>query len=88
MVLPMEDKKALVCHRCKWNAKNIKTLEGKFLFVLRHDVYMESVTSLCSRALVGRLEYCHMSKKAWVDLGSGALEAASHIHSNYYPACQ
>ena len=28
---------------------------------------MDCVTSLCSRALVGRLEYCHLGKKAWVD---------------------
>ena len=67
MDLPIEDKKAPARHRRKRNAKNIKTLEGKFCYVLGHDVYMEHMTSLCSRALVGRLEYCHMSKEAWVD---------------------
>ena len=63
----MEDIKAPARHRRKRNAKNIKILEGKFQFVLGYDVYLERVTSLCSWALVGRLEYCHMSKKAWVD---------------------
>ena len=28
---------------------------------------MERVTSLCSRALVGRLEYCRMDKASWVN---------------------
>ena len=63
----MEDKKAPAHHCHKRNAKNIKTLEGNFRYVLGHDVYMECVTSMCSQALLGRLEYCHMSKKAWVD---------------------
>ena len=67
MVLPMEDKKDSAHHRRKQNAKNIKTLEGKFCYVLSHDVYMERVTSMCSKALVGRVEYFRMSKKAWVN---------------------
>ena len=45
----------------------MKTLEGKFRYVLGHDVYMERVCSLCSRDLVAKLEYVHMNKKSWVE---------------------
>ena len=34
--------------------------------MLRHDIYMERVEALCSRDLIGRLEYCHMGKKDWI----------------------
>ena len=54
-------------HRRKRKAKGIKSLSGKFRYVLGHDTFMDRVTSLCSRALVGRLEYCHMGKKDWVE---------------------
>ena len=32
-----------------------------------HDIYLDRVTSLCSRALVGRLEYARMNKTDWVE---------------------
>ena len=45
-------------------SKAHKALEGKLCFVVRRDVYMERVEALCSHALIGRLEYCQMDKKA------------------------
>ena len=48
-------------------SKGIKAHEGKYRFVLGHDIYMDRVESLCTRALVGRLEYCHLGKKEWVE---------------------
>ena len=36
--------------------------------MLARDVYMDKVGSdLCNQALIGRLEYCSMGKKDWVD---------------------
>ena len=43
-------------------AKSLKALEYKPRFVLGHDVFMEKVGTLCHRALIGRLEYCSMTK--------------------------
>ena len=42
--------------------KSLRAQEGKVRYVLGCDIYVES---LCSRDLVGRLEYCHMGKKEW-----------------------
>ena len=53
--------------RRRRHAKNIKTHEGKFRFVFGHDIFMDRVSSLCTRALIGRLEYCRLGKKAWID---------------------
>ena len=50
------------CFRRKRHAKCIKSREGRFHFVLGHDIFMDRVSSLCSRALVGHLEYCRMGK--------------------------
>ena len=36
-------------------------------YVLGRDIYLNRVGALCSRALVGRLEYFHMGKKDWID---------------------
>ena len=52
---------------CKRHAKCIKSQEGRFCFVLGHDIFMDRVSLLCSWALVGRLEYCKMGKAAWVN---------------------
>ena len=43
-------------------AKSHKALEGKLRFVLGRDVFMERVEALCSRALIGRFEYCQLGK--------------------------
>ena len=53
-------------HR-KRNLKCIKAQEGRYRYVLGHDIYMDRVTSLCSRALVEHLEYDRMNKSAWVE---------------------
>ena len=53
--------------RRKRRTKGIKAQEGKYHFVLGHDTYMDRVKSLYTRALVGRLEYCHLGKKEWVE---------------------
>ena len=50
--------------RRRRKAKAYKALEGKLRFVVGHDVYMERVEALYSRALIGILEYCQMDKKA------------------------
>ena len=63
----MEDFRASSHTRRKRHARNIKTLDGRFCYVLGHDIFMDQVSSLCSRALVGRLEYCRLGKKAWMD---------------------
>lgn len=47
----------------KRHAKSIKTHDGRFRFVLGHDIYMDRVSSLCSRALVGRLSTVDWVKK-------------------------
>ena len=48
-------------------SKALKALELKPRFVLGHDVFMDKVETLCRRALIGRLEYCSLSKEEWVD---------------------
>ena len=48
-------------------AKSLKASEHKPQFVLGHDVYMDKVETLCYRALIGRLEYCSMSKEGCID---------------------
>ena len=52
--------------RRKRKSKCIKVQESRFRFVLGHDVFLDRVTTLCSRALIGRLEYCKMDKASWV----------------------
>ena len=52
--------------RCRRNANAHTVLEGKLHFVLGPDVYMDRVEALCSRALIGRLEYVQMGKKDWI----------------------
>ena len=47
---------ALPPFRRKRRAKCIKAQEGRFRYVLGHDIFMERVSSLCSRTLVRRLE--------------------------------
>ena len=59
-----------VCFRRRWKAKAHKILEGKLRFVVGQDVYMDRVEALCSHALIGRLEYCSMDKKAWFSSAS------------------
>ena len=61
---------ALPRFRRKRRAKCIKAQEGCFHYVLGHDIFMERVSSLCSRAIAGRLEYCRMSKAACVEWAS------------------
>ena len=66
----MADYGATTRNRRNRQAKNIKTLDDWFRFALGHDIFMDQVTSLCSRALVGRLEYCRLGKKEWIDWAS------------------
>ena len=54
-------------HRRRRKVKGIKALAGKFHYVLGHDIFMDRVEYLCTRALVGGLEYCHMGNKEWVE---------------------
>ena len=56
--------------RRRRKAKAHKALEGKLRFVAGRDVYMERVKDLCLYALIGRLEYFQMDKKAWVSWAS------------------
>ena len=51
--------------RCK--TKALKALDSKRRYVLGHDVFFDKVETLCCRALIGRLEYCSMSKEEWID---------------------
>ena len=62
-------------HRRRRKAKGIKALAGKFRYVLRHDIFIDRVEYLCRRALVGRLEYCHMGKKEWMEWESEHLKS-------------
>ena len=52
---------------CRRKDKALKTLDLKRQFVLGHDIYMEKVGSLCRRTLIGRKEYCSLSKDAWIN---------------------
>ena len=63
--LPLSDATTVTCacSRRRRKAKAYKALEGKLRFVMGCDVFMERVEALCSRALIGRLEYCQMDKK-------------------------
>ena len=42
-----------------------KVREGKLRFVLGRDIFMDMIEALCSRALIGRLEYTQMGKNDW-----------------------
>ena len=46
--------------------KALKDMESKCIFVRGRDIYMDKVESLCSRELVGHLEYCKIGKEEWV----------------------
>ena len=59
-------KSAQARSRHRRNAKAHKVLEGKLRYVLGHDVYMDRVEALCSRALIDRLKYVQMGKKEWI----------------------
>ena len=48
-------------------AKAYKILENKLRFVVGRDIYFDSLEALCSRALIGRLEYASMDKKDWLE---------------------
>ena len=50
-------------HRRK--AKAYRVLEGKLRYVVGRDIYLDIVEALCSRTLIGRLEYASMDKKDW-----------------------
>ena len=54
-------------HRHKRQLKNLKAREGRLNYVVGRDVYIDRVGELCSRALVGRLEYATLDKKQWFD---------------------
>ena len=56
--------------RQKRKSKCIKVQAGRYRYVLGHDVFLDRVSSLCSRALIGRLEYCKMDKASWVKWAS------------------
>ena len=79
----MDDSRASSRRRRRWKAKGIKTLSGKFCYVLGHDIFMDRVTSLCSRALVGTLEYYHLGKKDWVDWETAHWKPLLGIYSDY-----
>ena len=51
------------CHRR--TAKALKVWEGKLHFVLGRDIFMDRVEALCTRALIGILEYTRMGKNDW-----------------------
>ena len=51
--------------RCRRKAKAHKILEGKLRYVVGLDIYLDRVEALCSRALIGKLEYVSMDKKDW-----------------------
>ena len=53
--------------RHKRKEKAIKAQEGRLRYVLGHDIFMEWVDALCTKALIGRLEYCSMGEKDWID---------------------
>ena len=46
--------------------KSLKDMESKCIFLLGRDIYMDKVEALCSRELVGCLEYCKIGKEEWV----------------------
>ena len=51
----------------KRHSKSIKAQEVRFHYIFGRDIYMNRVGALCSRALIGRLEYCTMSNEGWVE---------------------
>src|SRR5713226_4697086 len=53
--------------RRRRKAKAHKILEGKLRYVVSRDIYLDRVEALCSRALIGRLEYATMDKKDWFE---------------------
>ena len=62
----MVDSGVSLRHRRKRKSKCIKASAERYRYVLGHDIFLDRVSTLCSRALVGRLEYCKMDKQAWV----------------------
>lgn len=62
----MADSGDLKRHRRKRKSKCIKAAAERFRYVLGHDIFLDRVSTLCSRALIGRLEYCKMDKLSWV----------------------
>ena len=40
-------------------------LRESFRYVVGRDIYLDRVEALCSRVLIGRLEYASMDKKEW-----------------------
>ena len=58
---------AAVRYRRRRNSKALKALEGKLNFVVGRDIYFDRIEALCSRALIGRLEYASLDKKQWFE---------------------
>ena len=59
-------------------AKALKALNLKPRYVLGHDVFMDKVETLCSRALIGRLEYYSMSREGWVEWATSHWKPLIH----------
>ena len=54
-------------YRRRRKEKSHKILEGKLRYVVGRDIYFNRVENLCSRALIGRIEYVAMDKKEWFE---------------------
>ena len=55
----------VACFQRRRKAKAHKVLNGKLRYVVGRDIYLDRVEALCSRVLIGRLEYASMDKKEW-----------------------
>ena len=65
--LPTHPGLGQINHASQRKEKALKASAFKPRFSLGHDVFMDRVESLCSRALIGRLEYISLSKDGWVE---------------------
>ena len=49
--------------RRRRKTKSLKARDGTLDFVVGRDIYLDRIHALCSRALIGRLEYASMDNK-------------------------
>ena len=50
-------------YRRRRKTKSLKARDGTLDFVVGRDIYLDRINALCSRALIGRLEYASMDNK-------------------------
>ena len=50
-------------YRRRRKSKTLRARDGKLDFVVGRDIYLDRIKALCTKSLIGRLEYASMDNK-------------------------